>query len=82
MRRRQNPSLRVNDLHLEFRTQEGTVNALKGASLTIDEGEIVGVVGESGSGKSVTAMSVLQLLPKDKARITKGEIVFFGSGHH
>ncbi len=68
--------LRVSDLNLEFRTQEGTVNALKGASLTIGEGEIVGIVGESGSGKSVTAMSVLQLLPKDKARITAGEIVF------
>ncbi len=70
------PVLRVNSLNLEFRTQDGIVNALKGTSRTIEKGEIIGIVGESGSGKSVTAMSILQLLPKDKAKITCGEIVF------
>ena len=64
------------NLRLEFLTEHGKVEALKGVSLSVGEGEIIGVVGESGSGKSVTAMSVLQLLPREKARITDGQITF------
>src|ERR1700754_2183391 len=56
------PLLVIDDLAVEFRTDEGMVKAVDGATFTVDKGEIVGVVGESGSGKSVTAMSILGLV--------------------
>lgn len=68
------PVVRVDDLRLEFLGQTGAFEALKGISLEIGEGEIVGVVGESGSGKSVTAMNLLQLLPRTKINVPTGTI--------
>jgi peptide/nickel transport system ATP-binding protein len=68
------PVVRIEDLRLEFISQAGAFEALKGISLDIGEGEIVGVVGESGSGKSVTAMNILQLLPRTKIRVPTGSI--------
>ena len=56
--------LSITDLTISFRTEDGTVDAVKGIGFDVAPGEIVAVVGESGSGKSVTSMSVLGLLPK------------------
>ncbi len=67
--------LRVNDLHVGFRTQGGTVSALRGVSFRVRAGSTVALVGESGSGKSVTAQAIMGLLPRS-ARITRGEILF------
>jgi ABC-type glutathione transport system ATPase component len=58
---------------------QGRVNeAISGITLAVGEGEIVGLVGESGSGKSVTAMNILQLLPKRKTRIAEGQVTVLG----
>ncbi|RIQ37365.1 ABC transporter ATP-binding protein [Jiangella rhizosphaerae] len=70
------PLLVIDELAVEFRTDEGVVKAVDGASFTIDRGEIVGVVGESGSGKSVTAMSILGLVKS--GRRAGGTIRFRG----
>lgn len=72
------PVVRIEDLRLEFLSQAGALEVLKGISLTIGEGEIVGVVGESGSGKSVTAMNLLQLLPRTKINVPTGNITVLG----
>lgn len=68
------PVVQIEDLRLEFLGQTGSFEALKGISLQIGKGEIVGVVGESGSGKSVTAMNILQLLPRTKIRVPQGVV--------
>ena len=57
--------LEVEDLQTYFFTDEGTVRAVDGVSWGIDEGETLALVGESGCGKSVTAMSILRLIPCD-----------------
>jgi dipeptide transport system ATP-binding protein len=56
------PLLEIEDLHVEFPTQGSVMHAVEGVSLTIDEGEVLGIVGESGSGKSVTMMAVMGLI--------------------
>ena len=72
------PLLHIDDLHVHFNTSDGVVQAINGASLTLNPGEIVGLVGESGSGKSVTAMSILGLVPKPPAIYPKGRIMWKG----
>src|SRR3984957_14189547 len=72
------PLLQINDLHTEFRTGAGVVRAVDGVSYSVDAGETVAVVGESGSGKSVTALSVLRLIPNPPGLITAGSVVFAG----
>src|SRR6202789_674970 len=72
------PLLQINDLHTEFRTGAGVVRAVDGVSYTVDAGETVAVVGESGSGKSVTALSVLRLIPNPPGEITAGSVNFAG----
>ena len=72
------PLLHIDDLHVHFNTSDGVVQAINGASLTLNPGEIVGLVGESGSGKSVTAMSILGLVPKPPAIYPKGRILWKG----
>src|SRR5207302_1103315 len=72
------PLLEVNDLHTEFRTGAGLVRAVDGISYTVDPGETVAIVGESGSGKSVSALSVLRLIPDPPGRVTQGEVLFAG----
>jgi oligopeptide/dipeptide ABC transporter ATP-binding protein len=68
--------LRIENLRLYFDTEEGTVKALEDVNLSVKEGEIVGVVGETGSGKSITAMSILKLIPTPPARMLSGKIWF------
>ncbi len=74
----QQPLLHIDDLHVHFNTSDGVVQAINGASLTLNPGEIVGLVGESGSGKSVTAMSILGLVPKPPAIYPEGRIFWKG----
>jgi oligopeptide/dipeptide ABC transporter ATP-binding protein len=72
------PLLEVEDLRVQFATEDGIVHAVDGVSLSVEEGRTLGIVGESGSGKSVTALSIMGLLPKPPARIVSGSIVFDG----
>lgn len=68
--------LEINDLTVSFTSEQGKIIALQNISLSLSKGKTIGVVGESGSGKSVTALSILQLLPKGVANIEKGSILF------
>src|SRR5437868_4766079 len=72
------PLLEVKDLHTEFRTGAGVVRAVDGISYTVDPGETVAIVGESGSGKSVSALSILRLIPDPPGRVTGGQVLFAG----
>ncbi len=72
------PLLRVRDLATQFAVPGTPVDAVKGANFEIDAGKTLALVGESGSGKSVTALSILQLLPYPLARHPAGSIVFKG----
>jgi len=67
----------VRDLKVSFRTEDGLVKAVDGVSLTLFEGETLGIVGESGSGKSVTMMSVMRLINDPNARF-EGEVLYKG----
>ena len=70
------PVLAVSDLRTHFYTRDGVVKAVDGVSLSLDRGETLGVVGESGCGKSVTALSVMRLVPLPSGRIVAGSIRF------
>lgn len=73
------PLLSIRNLKTHFRTEEGgVIKAVDGASLHIRKKEILGIVGESGSGKSITAMSILRLIPSPPGYIADGEILFNG----
>ena len=72
------PLLRVEDLHVHFLTSRGVVRAVEGLNFHVDPGEIVAIVGESGSGKSVSALSIMRLLPKLTGKIPRGRVTFDG----
>jgi len=72
------PLLRVENLQTHFHTRDGVVRAVDGVSFDVLPGETLAIVGESGCGKSVTAMSILRLLPMPPARIVDGRIEFEG----
>ena len=70
--------LNVNNLAIEFDTDEGRVRAVDGTSFAVKAGETLGIVGESGCGKSVTALSLMRLLPQPMGQIATGSILFEG----
>lgn len=70
--------LEIDDLHTQFFTSAGTVRAVDGISYDVEEGETVAIVGESGCGKSVSALSILRLIPDPPGRIVRGSIRFQG----
>src|SRR5512146_1000025 len=72
------PLLEVTHLTTAFATSRGEITAVEDVSFTLNEGEILGIVGESGSGKSVTALTIMGLLPQPPARIAAGTIRFAG----
>jgi peptide/nickel transport system ATP-binding protein len=71
--------LDVKNLKTYFFTDEGVVRAVDGVDLYIEKGETLGVVGESGCGKSVTALSIMKLIPQPPGRIVEGEISYDGT---
>jgi oligopeptide transport system ATP-binding protein len=70
--------LEVDDLKMYFHTRDGVVKAVDGVSYTLDRGETLGVVGESGSGKSVTALTLMGLVPMPPGRVEGGDVWFKG----
>ena len=72
------PLIEIKDLQTQFFTDDGLARAVDGVSYSLQRGETVGVVGESGCGKSVTALSVLRLIPDPPGKIVAGEILFEG----
>jgi oligopeptide transport system ATP-binding protein len=68
--------LEVEGLHVEFRSRGKTVRAVNGVSLSVAEGETLGLVGESGCGKSVTALALMRLIPSPSGRIVAGRALF------
>ena len=72
------PLLQVRDLTTRFRTERGMVLAVDHVSFDVAAGETLAIVGESGSGKSVTALSILRLIPDPPGKIESGEVLFEG----
>ena len=70
--------LDIRGLKTHFHTDDGWLHAVDGVDLTVERGETVSVVGESGCGKTVTAMTVLKLVPMPPGRIVAGEILWQG----
>ena len=70
--------LSVRGLTTAFQTARGEITAIEDVSFDLNEGEILGIVGESGSGKSVTALTIMGLLPRPPARIAAGSVWFDG----
>ncbi|MBS4202420.1 ABC transporter ATP-binding protein [Bacillus sp. FJAT-49732] len=72
------PILKVKDLRVSFHTRDGEFEAVRGINFEVKKGETLGIVGESGSGKSVTARSIMRLLPSPPSYMKAGEITFLG----
>jgi len=72
------PFFQVQNLTTVFETREGLIKAVDGVSFELEEGETLGLVGESGCGKSVTALSIMRLVPQPPGRIQSGRILFGG----
>ncbi len=70
--------LSVRDLATHFHTRDGIIRAVDGVSFDLDAGETLGIVGESGCGKSVTALTIMRLIPPETARIVRGSVQFEG----
>lgn len=70
--------LEIRNLQTHFKTDEGEARAVNGVDLKVPKGETLGLVGESGCGKSVTALSIMRLVPEPPGRIIGGEIIFDG----
>ena len=74
----QQPILEIKDLHVNYVTEDATVQAVNGIDLTIHSGESLGLVGETGAGKTTTCLSIMQLVPDPPGLITAGKILFKG----
>src|SRR5262249_61157768 len=72
--------LEVTDLRTHLESRRGVNRAVNGVSFKLDTGKSLGIVGESGSGKSMTALSILRLVPQPYARVVGGSIRFDGGG--
>ncbi len=72
------PLLQIKDLRTSFFTDDGVVRAVDGVTYDVEEGETLGLVGESGCGKSVSALSILRLIPSPPGKIVGGEVIFEG----
>ncbi|WP_116113203.1 ABC transporter ATP-binding protein [Austwickia chelonae] len=70
--------LEVDDLYVDFHTDDGTAHAINGVSFRLDPGETLAILGESGSGKSVTAQAILGILDSPPARVPKGSVKYNG----
>ncbi len=68
--------LEVKDLKTYFYTDDGVVKAVDGVDFSVEAGKTIGIVGESGCGKSITAMSILRLIPDPPGKIVNGEVIF------
>ena len=75
----QAPVLELRDLRTHFSLDEGTLKAVDGVSLTVHQGQTLGIIGESGCGKSVTAQSILRIVPTP-GRIISGDILLHRDG--
>ena len=73
--------LSIENLSIDFKSDDTITRALENISLRVNKAEVVAIVGESGSGKSVTALSILQLLPTPPAIYKNGKIIFWNSEH-
>ena len=73
------PVLEVRNLKTQFHTSEGVIHAVDGIDLAVRPGTVLGIVGESGSGKTVTALTVMRLIPQPPGRIVSGEVLFDGA---
>jgi peptide/nickel transport system ATP-binding protein len=73
------PVLDVQNLHTQFFTRDGVVRAVDGLSFTVGAKETLAIVGESGCGKSVTALSIMRLIPETSGRIVSGAVHFAGT---
>jgi ABC-type dipeptide/oligopeptide/nickel transport system ATPase component len=79
IKRGERPLLEVKGLRTSFRTRDGVVRAVDGIDFHVDRGEIMGLVGESGCGKSVSALSIMRLVPDPPGRIVGGSVTLEGT---
>ncbi len=71
--------LEIQNLAVEFKTDDGIVKAVNGVSYDVPAGHAIGIVGESGSGKSVSQLAVMRLIARPAGRISQGQVLFEGT---